>query len=196
MRECSQPEAPLPRELGKERAGCLDWMALRAMHARESRRLSPRRREPWVANAGAWRAPPNVRVSPSSAPQVIPMLSGDATDQIPPDLPSYLFKERIVYLGMSLVPSGKRPASGRPSDAPPRTCILIQSLCVPRAVTELMMAELLYLQYDNPTKPVYLYINSTGVTKGGPSLGYEAEAFAIYDCMKFIKPPVHTCAVG
>lgn len=30
--------------------------------------------------------------------QVIPQLSGDATSQTPPDLPSYLFKERIVYL--------------------------------------------------------------------------------------------------
>eukprot|EP01024_Parvocaulis_polyphysoides_P066513 TRINITY_DN7821_c1_g1_i4.p2 TRINITY_DN7821_c1_g1~~TRINITY_DN7821_c1_g1_i4.p2 ORF type:complete len:164 (-),score=8.83 TRINITY_DN7821_c1_g1_i4:160-651(-) len=64
---------------------------------------------------------------------VIPMLSGDATEQTPPDLPSYLFKERIVYLGMSLVPS----------------------------VTELLLAELLYLQYDNPTKPIYMYINSS-----------------------------------
>ena len=96
------------------------------------------------------------------------MLSGDATEQTPPDLPSYLFKERIVYLGMSLVPS----------------------------VTELMLAELLYLQYDNPTKPVFMYINSTGVTKGGERLGFEKEAFAIYDCMRFIKPPVHTCCVG
>ena len=31
------------------------------------------------------------------------------------------------------------------------------------AVTELMLAELLYLQYDNPNKPIYMYINSTGV---------------------------------
>ncbi len=30
--------------------------------------------------------------------QVIPALSGDATEQTPPDLPSYLFKERIVYV--------------------------------------------------------------------------------------------------
>lgn len=30
--------------------------------------------------------------------QVIPMLQGNATDQTPPDLPSFLFKERIVYL--------------------------------------------------------------------------------------------------
>ena len=30
--------------------------------------------------------------------QIIPMLSGDATKDTPPDLASYLFKERIVYL--------------------------------------------------------------------------------------------------
>ena len=38
-----------------------------------------------------------------AALQVIPQLQGDATDQTPPDLPSYLFKERIVYL-VSLLP--------------------------------------------------------------------------------------------
>ncbi len=32
------------------------------------------------------------------------------------------------------------------------------------AVTELILAELLYLQYDNPSRPVYMYINSAGVT--------------------------------
>lgn len=96
------------------------------------------------------------------------MLAGDATEQTPPDLPSYLFKERIVYLGMTLVP----------------------------AVTELVLAELLYLQYDNPTRPIYLYINSTGVARGSGKLGYEAEAFAIYDTMRYIKPPVHTVCVG
>ena len=31
------------------------------------------------------------------------------------------------------------------------------------AVTELLLAELMYLQYDNPTKPIFLYINSAGV---------------------------------
>jgi ATP-dependent Clp protease, protease subunit len=95
-------------------------------------------------------------------------LAGDATEQTPPDLPSYLFKERIVYLGMSFVP----------------------------AVTELMLAELLYLQYDNPTRPIFMYINSTGVAKGAGKLGYEAEAFAIYDTMRYIKPPVYTVCVG
>ncbi|KAI7842527.1 hypothetical protein COHA_003881 [Chlorella ohadii] len=99
---------------------------------------------------------------------VIPSLAGDATEQTPPDLPSYLFKERIVYLGMSLVP----------------------------AVTELVLAEMLYLQYDNPNRPIYMYINSTGVIKGSGKLGYESEAFAIYDTMRYIKPPVSTVCVG
>ena len=30
------------------------------------------------------------------------MLQGNATDQTPPDLPSFLFKERIVYLVSNL----------------------------------------------------------------------------------------------
>lgn len=99
---------------------------------------------------------------------VIPFTKGEATQQPPPDLPSYLFKNRIVFLGMSLVP----------------------------AVTELIMAELLYLQYDSPDKPIYMYINSTGTTKDGEKLGYETEAFAIYDTMRYVKPPIFTLCVG
>ncbi len=68
---------------------------------------------------------------------MIPQTQGEAYSQTPPDLPSYLFKERIVYLGMTLVPS----------------------------VTELILAQLMYLQWDNATKPIYMYINSTGVQK-------------------------------
>jgi ATP-dependent Clp protease, protease subunit len=34
------------------------------------------------------------------------------------------------------------------------------------AVTELMLAEMLYLQYDNPTRPIFMYINSAGVQVG------------------------------
>lgn len=99
---------------------------------------------------------------------VIPFQRGSAWEQPPPDLASYLFKSRIVYLGMSLVP----------------------------AVTELIMAELLYLQYDDPEKPVYMYINSTGTTKDGEKLGYETEAFAVYDTMRYVKPPIFTLCIG
>ncbi|XP_031503497.1 ATP-dependent Clp protease proteolytic subunit-related protein 4, chloroplastic [Nymphaea colorata] len=99
---------------------------------------------------------------------VIPFQRGSAWEQPPPDLASYLYKNRIVYLGMSLVPS----------------------------VTELMLAEFLYLQYEDAEKPIYLYINSTGTTKGGEKMGYETEAFAIYDVMSYIKTPIFTLCVG
>ncbi|KAK4792517.1 hypothetical protein SAY86_022952 [Trapa natans] len=99
---------------------------------------------------------------------VIPFSRGSAWEQPPPDLASYLYKNRIVYLGMSLVPS----------------------------VTELILAEFLYLQYEDAEKPIYLYINSTGTTKGGEKLGYETEAFAIYDVMSYVKPPIFTLCVG
>lgn len=87
----------------------------------------------------------------------------------PPDLPSLLLNERIVYLGMPLVP----------------------------AVTELLIAELLYLQSEDPDKPIKIYINSTGTSGySGDPVGFETEAFAIYDTMKYIKPPIHTICIG
>jgi ATP-dependent Clp protease protease subunit len=64
------------------------------------------------------------------------------------------------------------------------------------SVTELILAELLYLQYEDKSKPIYLYINSTGTSKEGQKYGYDTEAFAIYDTMKYVNPPVHTVAVG
>eukprot|EP00854_Cymbomonas_tetramitiformis_P003880 gene3880-4841_t len=64
------------------------------------------------------------------------------------------------------------------------------------AVTELILAELLYLQYEDADKKVVMYINSTGTTKEGQKLGYDTEAFAIYDTMRYIKPPVHTLCLG
>ena len=96
--------------------------------------------------------------------------SGDSSYRTPPpDLPSLLLKERIVYLGMPLVP----------------------------AVTELIVAELLYLQSNDPEKPIKIYINSTGTSGySGEPIGFETEAFAIYDTMKYIKPPIHTICIG
>jgi ATP-dependent protease ClpP protease subunit len=40
----------------------------------------------------------------------------------------------------------------------------MQGMSLVPSVTELIMAELLYLQYDNAVKPINMYINSTGVT--------------------------------
>lgn len=81
----------------------------------------------------------------------------------PPDLSSLMLKERIVYLGMPLSPQ----------------------------VAELIVAELLYLQYDDPEKPIKIYINSPGEYPG-----LETSAFAICDTMNYVKPPIQTICIG
>lgn len=64
-------------------------------------------------------------------------------------------------------------------------------------VTELILAQLLYLEFDNPDKPIYFYINSTGTAwYDGSAIGFETEAFAICDTLSYIKPPVHTICIG
>lgn len=39
----------------------------------------------------------------------------------------------------------------------------VQGMSLVPSVTELLLAEFMYLQYDDSRRPVYLYINSTGV---------------------------------
>lgn len=96
-------------------------------------------------------------------------MMSDVPGQAPPDLPSMLLNSRICFLGMALVPS----------------------------VTELIVAQLLWLSADSAEKPVYFYINSTGTqSPEGESVGFETEAYAIIDTMRYINPDVHTIAVG
>jgi ATP-dependent Clp protease protease subunit len=53
------------------------------------------------------------------------------------------------------------------------------------------------LQFDDPEKPIYFYINSTGTSwYGGDAIGFETEAFAICDTINYVKPPVHTICIG
>ena len=97
----------------------------------------------------------------------------------PPDLESLLLKERIVYLGMPLFSSDE----------------VKQQVGID--VTQLIIAQLLYLQFDDPDKPIYFYINSTGTSwYTGDAIGFETEAFAICDTLNYIKPPVHTICIG
>lgn len=109
-----------------------------------------------------------------------PYYGGDAYYRTPPpDLPSLLLKERIVYLGLPLFSS---------DDAKRQMGV---------DVTKLIIAQLLYLQFDNPEKPIYFYINSTGTSwYTGDAVGFETEAFAICDTLSYVKPPVHTICIG
>ena len=76
------------------------------------------------------------------------------------DIYSRLLRERIIFL------------SGEVNDA----------------VSALVCAQLLFLEAENPGKPIHLYINSPG--------GVITSGLAMYDTMQFIKSPVHTLCMG
>ncbi|MED6169299.1 ATP-dependent Clp protease proteolytic subunit- protein 1, chloroplastic [Stylosanthes scabra] len=87
----------------------------------------------------------------------------------PPDLPSLLLDARICYLGMPIVP----------------------------AVTELLVAQFMWLDYDNPAKPIYLYINSSGTqNEKNETVGSETEAYSIADMISYVKSDVYTVNCG
>ena len=76
------------------------------------------------------------------------------------DIYSRLLKERIVFLGTP----------------------------IDDAVGNLIMAQLLHLESEDPDKDINLYINSPG--------GDITALFAIYDTMQYIKPNVSTIVMG
>ena len=76
------------------------------------------------------------------------------------DIYSRLLKERIIFL------------TGGVNDA----------------VASLICAQLLYLEADNPTKDISLYINSPG--------GMVTAGLAMYDTMQYIRPNVSTLCIG
>ncbi len=55
-------------------------------------------------------------------------------------------------------------------------------------VSALVCAQLLFLEAENPRKPINLYINSPG--------GVVTSGLAVYDTMRFICAPVHTLCMG
>ena len=55
-------------------------------------------------------------------------------------------------------------------------------------VANLVIAQLLFLEADDPEKDINVYINSPG--------GYVPSGLAIYDTMQFVKPDVATTCVG
>lgn len=83
----------------------------------------------------------------------------------PPDLPSLLLDSRICFLGMHINAS----------------------------VAELILGQLMWLDYDDPSKPIYLYINSPGTHDiNGEFAGSETDAYAIVDMIGYIKADVYT----
>ena len=55
-------------------------------------------------------------------------------------------------------------------------------------VANIVVAQLLFLEAEDPDKDIYLYINSPG--------GVVTAGLAIYDTMQYIKPDVSTICIG
>jgi len=67
---------------------------------------------------------------------------------------------------------------------------LMQGMSLVPAVTELLLAEFMYLQFDDPKRPIYLYINSTGVQVRAP----RPALLGCYITVPF--PPAALCICG
>src|SRR6201984_2561417 len=52
----------------------------------------------------------------------------------------------------------------------------------------LLLAQLLFLEAENPKKEIHMYINSPG--------GVVTAGLAIYDTMQYIRPSIHTYCIG
>jgi ATP-dependent Clp protease protease subunit len=76
------------------------------------------------------------------------------------DIYSRLLKERIIFLGTG----------------------------IDDQVANNIMAQLIFLEYEDPEKDITLYINSPG--------GYVSSGLAIFDTMQHIKPDVQTICIG
>lgn len=76
------------------------------------------------------------------------------------DIYSRLLKERIIFLG------------GEIEDV----------------TADLVMAQLIFLEYEDPDKDITIYINSPG--------GVVSSGLAIYDTIQYIKPDVSTICIG
>ncbi|CAN5814815.1 ATP-dependent Clp endopeptidase proteolytic subunit ClpP [soil metagenome] len=76
------------------------------------------------------------------------------------DIYSRLLKDRIIFLGTP----------------------------IDDTIANLVMAQLLHLESEDPDKDLFIYINSPG--------GSITSLFAIYDTMQYIKPEVNTVCMG
>ena len=55
-------------------------------------------------------------------------------------------------------------------------------------IANMVIAQLLFLQTEDPEKDIHLYINSPG--------GIVSSGLAIYDTMQYVKPPIATYCIG
>ncbi|WVY95816.1 hypothetical protein V8G54_027967 [Vigna mungo] len=127
----------------------------------------------YIDNGGTWSVSGMGKNDASKYSMSVRMYQGgwgsERPQTAPPDLPSLLLDARICYLGMPIVP----------------------------AVTELIVAQFMWLDFDNPTKPIYFYINSSGTqNEKHETVGSETDAYSIADMMSYVKADVYTVNCG
>jgi len=66
--------------------------------------------------------------------------------------------------------------------------IIMLGTAIDDDVANIIIAQMLFLESEDPERDIYLYINSPG--------GYVTAGLAIYDTMQYIKPDVCTICVG
>ncbi|HQL01309.1 MAG TPA: ATP-dependent Clp endopeptidase proteolytic subunit ClpP [Smithellaceae bacterium] len=76
------------------------------------------------------------------------------------DIYSRLLKDRIIFLGTAIDDN----------------------------VANVVVAQMLYLEAEDPDKEIFFYLNSPG--------GHVSSGMAIYDTMQYIKPPISTVCMG
>ena len=59
---------------------------------------------------------------------------------------------------------------------------------IDNSYANVIIAQLLFLEADNPEKDIYVYINCPG--------GYIQAGLAVYDTMQFIRPDIRTICIG
>lgn len=102
----------------------------------------------------------NCMVNPKSQILIPTVIENEGRVERAYDIYSRLLKDRIIFVG---------------DDVNPHTANLI-------------VAQLLFLDNENPEKDIYLYINSPG--------GSVYDALAIYDTMQYVKSDVQTVGIG
>jgi ATP-dependent Clp protease protease subunit len=94
-------------------------------------------------------------------PLIIPrIVEQDARGEKGWDIISRLLKDRIIFIGEA----------------------------IDEWVAQLIIAQLLYLEAEDPEKDIYLYVNSPG--------GYVTAGLAIYDTMQYINADISTICLG
>ena len=76
------------------------------------------------------------------------------------DIFSRLLKDRIIFLGTAIDDN----------------------------IANLVVAQMLYLESEDPDKEIFFYLNSPG--------GHVSSGMAIYDTMQYIKSPISTVCMG